>query len=61
MNGIDDKSGDSELSLCEQGRNAFQRAESEKIVNPTAAAAYYVISSQCFIAAAELVEDLEVY
>ena len=49
------------ISLTERGRNAFQQAEGEKFSNPTAAAAYYLIASKNFIAAAEMVDQKEVY
>lgn len=52
--------GSEHLSLTERGRNAFQQAEGEKFSNPTAAAAYYLIASKNFIAAAEMVDQKEV-
>lgn len=47
-------------SLTERGRSAFQQAEVDKFRNPTAAAAHYITASKCFIAAAEMVDLLEV-
>ena len=47
-------------TLVERGRSAFQQAESEKFTDTTVAAAYYVIASKCFIAAAELIDNEEV-
>lgn len=48
------------LSLTERGRCAFEQAEEEKFTNPTAAAAYYIIASKCYLAAAESVDQLDV-
>jgi hypothetical protein len=47
-------------SLCENAKNAFLLAESEKVKDPSKAAAHYTEASKHFLAAAELVQGNEV-